>query len=111
MKLTPEQLKQFDEEGYLFFPNYFSPEETAILKGSIPEVFAQHRPENVRERTGDVVTFKELLEDGRRAMVVGRADEEQVVELGAELIGVTLRAGDSVLLDTRAGMLLEKLQI
>ena len=55
MKLTPEQLKQFDEEGYLFFPNYFSPEETAILKGSIPEVFAQRREENVREKTGDVV--------------------------------------------------------
>ena len=55
MKLTAEQLKQFDEEGYLFFPNYFSPEETAILKGSIPEVFAQRREENVREKTGDVV--------------------------------------------------------
>jgi len=24
MKLTKEQLRQFDEEGYLFFPNYFS---------------------------------------------------------------------------------------
>ena len=22
MKLTPEQLEQFDEEGYLFFPNF-----------------------------------------------------------------------------------------
>ena len=27
MKLTAEQLRQFDEEGYLFFPDYFSPEE------------------------------------------------------------------------------------
>ena len=41
MKLTSEQLKQFDEEGYLFFPDYFSPEETQILKNSVPEVFAQ----------------------------------------------------------------------
>ena len=55
MKLTPEQLKRFDDEGYLFFPDYFSPEETQILKASIPEVFAQHRKENVREKTGDVV--------------------------------------------------------
>ena len=55
MKLTPEQLKRFDDEGYLFFPNYFSPEETQILKDSIPEVFAQRREENVREKTGDVV--------------------------------------------------------
>ncbi len=44
MKLTSEQLKQFDEEGYLFFPEYFSPEETKILKSSVPEVFAQRRP-------------------------------------------------------------------
>ena len=55
MKLTPEQLKRFDDEGYLFFPDYFSPEETQILKDSIPEVFAQRREENVREKTGDVV--------------------------------------------------------
>ena len=55
MKLTSEQLKRFDEQGYLFFPNYFSAEETAILKASVPEVFAQRREENVREKTGDVV--------------------------------------------------------
>jgi proteasome-associated ATPase len=61
------------------------------------------------ERTGEIVTFKELLSDGRRAMILGRADEEQVVELSAELDGVKLRAGDSVLLDPRAALLLEKL--
>ena len=61
------------------------------------------------ERTGEVVTFKELLDDGRRAMIVGRADEEQVVELADDLLGVRLRAGDSVLLDPRASLLLEKL--
>jgi ectoine hydroxylase len=55
MKLTQEQLKQFDEEGYLFFPNYFSAEETKILKSEIPGVFQQRRQENVREKTGDVV--------------------------------------------------------
>src|SRR5215475_4075980 len=55
MKLTSEQLKRFDEQGYLFFPNYFSPEETRLLKVAIPEVFAQRREENVREKTGDVV--------------------------------------------------------
>ena len=49
MKLTPEQLKQFDEEGYLFFPDYFSPQETAILKSEIPGVFQQRREENVRD--------------------------------------------------------------
>ncbi len=61
------------------------------------------------ERTGEIVTFKELLADGRRAMILGRADEEQVVELSADLADVKLRAGDSVLLDPRAALLLEKL--
>jgi proteasome-associated ATPase len=61
------------------------------------------------ERTGEIVTFKELLEDGHRAMIVGRADEEQVVELSDDLLGTKLRAGDSVLLDPRAALLVEKL--
>jgi len=61
------------------------------------------------DRTGEVVTFRELLSDGNRAMVVGRADEQQVVELSSALLGVRLRAGDAVLLDPRAALLIEKL--
>jgi proteasome-associated ATPase len=33
------------------------------------------------ERVGETVTLKEVLDDGRRALVVGRADEESVAEL------------------------------
>jgi proteasome-associated ATPase len=58
---------------------------------------------------GEVVTFKDLLEDGRRALVTGRADEERVCELADSLIGVKIRAGDHVLMDSRSGMLIEKL--
>jgi proteasome-associated ATPase len=60
---------------------------------------------------GEVVTFKELLEDGKRALIVGRADEERVCELSDELINgdVRLRAGDHVLMEGRSGLLLEKL--
>jgi proteasome-associated ATPase len=61
------------------------------------------------ERTGEIVTFKELLVDGHRAMIVGRGDEELVVELSDALIGSRLRSGDSVLLDPRAALLIEKL--
>ena len=31
MKLTPDQLAQFDRDGYLFFPSLFAPEETQGL--------------------------------------------------------------------------------
>jgi proteasome-associated ATPase len=58
---------------------------------------------------GEVVTFKELLEDGTRALVLGRADEERVCELADELLNEKLRAGDHVLMEGRSGLLLEKL--
>ena len=58
---------------------------------------------------GEVVTFKELLEDGTRALVIGRADEERVCELADELLDVKLRAGDHLLMEGRSGLLLEKL--
>jgi proteasome-associated ATPase len=58
---------------------------------------------------GEVVTMKEVLEDGTRAIVFGRADEERVVELSSELIGVKLRSGDAILMDHRSQLLIEKL--
>ncbi len=61
------------------------------------------------EESGEIVTFKELLDDGRRALVVGRADEERVAELAHQLLDESLRAGDNVLMDARSGLLLEKL--
>jgi proteasome-associated ATPase len=61
------------------------------------------------EQAGEVVTVRELLDDGVRALIVGRADEERVVELSDALRGVRLRAGDSALMDVRSGLLVEKL--
>ena len=61
------------------------------------------------EDSGEVVTLKELLEDGRRAIVYARADEERVVELSASLTGIHLRAGDSMLMESRSQLLVEKL--
>jgi proteasome-associated ATPase len=61
------------------------------------------------EQSGEVVTIQEMLEDGHRALVVGRADEQRVAEIADALIDVKLRAGDSVLMDSRTQLLLEKL--
>lgn len=61
---------------------------------------------------GEVVTLKELLDDGLRAIVTARADEERVVELSEALLDDLtgrLRPGDSMLMDTRANLLLERL--
>ncbi len=59
--------------------------------------------------SGEVVVLKELLDDGRRALIFGRADEERVVELSDGLREVKLRAGDTVLMEARTGLLVEKL--
>ena len=61
------------------------------------------------ERTGEIATIKDLLDDGRRAMIVGRADENRVVELGDGVRSTTLRSGDTVLVEPRAGIILERL--
>jgi len=61
------------------------------------------------ETTGEVVTLKEVMEDGIRAIVIGRADEERVCELASVMRGMRLRNGDTLRLDPRSNMLLEKL--
>ena len=61
------------------------------------------------EVSGEVVVLKELLEDATRVLVVGRADEERVCELAGALVGEKLRAGDHLLMDTRSGLVVERL--
>ena len=61
------------------------------------------------EATGEVVSLKEVLEDGVRAIVTGRGDDDRVCELADVLRGVHLRSGDLLRLDSRTGLLLERL--
>ena len=61
------------------------------------------------EIAGEVVVIKEMLHDKRRVLVVGRADEERVCELAGALIGERLRSGDHLLMDTRSGLVVERL--
>mgnify|MGYP003315402397 CR=1 FL=1 len=35
--LTPDQVRQFEELGYLFLPGTFSPEEMDVLREELPE--------------------------------------------------------------------------
>ncbi len=78
--------------------------QEVVLNESLNVVLARGN-----EVAGEVVTIKDVLEDGTRALIVGRADEERVCELADVLIGEKLRAGDHILMDSRSGLLLEKL--
>ncbi|UGT62958.1 proteasome ATPase [Nocardia asteroides] len=71
---------------------------------------------------GEIGTLREILDDGRRALVVGHADEERVVWLSGPLSKLSeaddlddpdspirrLRPGDSLLVDTKAGFAFER---
>ena len=52
MQLTPDQLKEFDEQGYLFFPNCFSEEEIALLRDDAEAILKLDRKEVWREKSG-----------------------------------------------------------
>jgi L-proline 4-hydroxylase len=52
MRLTHEQIKTFDEQGYVFFPNCFSEEEVAVLRSEADGILCGDRQEIWREKTG-----------------------------------------------------------
>ncbi|QIQ05614.1 proteasome ATPase [Streptomyces liangshanensis] len=59
------------------------------------------------ESAGDIVTLKEILEDGERALVIGHTDEERVVRLAEPLLDINIRPGDALLLEPRSGYVYE----
>ena len=61
------------------------------------------------EQVGEVVMFKELLADGKRALVIGHTDDERIVRLAETLRDVHVRAGDSLMLEPRSGYVFEKI--
>jgi ectoine hydroxylase len=52
MKLTEAQLKQFDEQGWIFLPECFSAEEIAVLRAEAEKIFDEDREEVWREKSG-----------------------------------------------------------
>lgn len=52
MKLTTEQLKEFDEQGWLFLPDCFGPEEVAVLRAEADAIYRTDRQEVWREKSG-----------------------------------------------------------
>ena len=52
MRLTPEQLAEFDSQGYLFLPGCFSEDEIAALRAESETILKTDRQEVWRERSG-----------------------------------------------------------
>ena len=52
MQLDAEQIRQFQDDGWLFLPETFSPEEVAVLAREAEAIYAANRPEIWREKSG-----------------------------------------------------------
>lgn len=52
MKLTPEQLAEFDAQGWLFMPETFTPEEVDLLRREAAAIYATDRQQVWREKSG-----------------------------------------------------------
>jgi proteasome-associated ATPase len=61
------------------------------------------------EVIGEIVHLKKVLEDGVRAVVTGRGDDERVCELADSIRGTLLRSGDLLRMDPKSNLLLERL--
>jgi len=80
------------------------PGQEVVLNEALNVVIAQSY-----ETVGEVVMLKEVLADGQRALVISQADEERVVRLAEPLLRAPLRAGDSLLLESRSGYVYERI--
>lgn len=56
MKLTQEQIKAYDEDGYILLPSLFSQQEAALMKSRLPALYQMNRDEVVKEKSGAVRT-------------------------------------------------------
>ncbi len=86
MKLSSEQVRQFEELGYLLLPDLFSPAEMAILNAEVPKILTQQRTEVIREKGSDaprsafyVQTWNDVFERLAR--------HPRLVEPGIQLLG------------------------
>jgi proteasome-associated ATPase len=80
------------------------PGQEVVLNEALNVVIAQGY-----ETVGEVVMLKETLEGGDRALVISHADEERIVRLAEPLRSITLRGGDSLLLEPRSGYVYERI--
>jgi ectoine hydroxylase len=55
MRLTQDEIRRFEEQGYLFFPGLFDAAETRVLQGAVPGLYSRREVYNIREKGSDAV--------------------------------------------------------
>ncbi|MSO91884.1 MAG: proline hydroxylase [Rhodospirillales bacterium] len=86
MKLTADQVREFEETGYLFFPSLFRREEIDVLNGELPGIFAEDRQEVIREKGTTAPRSAFYVQTWNPAFAV-LARHPRLVEPGIQLLG------------------------
>jgi ectoine hydroxylase len=86
MKLSSEQLRQFDEDGYLFLPNHFTAAEMEILNAEVPGILATQRQEVIREK-GTETPRSAFYVQTWNPVYEALARHPRLVEPGIQLLG------------------------
>ena len=55
MQLQPEQLKAYQDQGYLLLENCFSSKEIEMMKVELPEIYAAAKPGTIVEKDGETI--------------------------------------------------------
>jgi proteasome-associated ATPase len=76
-----------------------------VLLNDSMNVISTRQPET----SGEVVQLKEICEDGFRAVITYRGDDQKICELGDSLRGMHLRPGDLLRLEPKSNLLIERL--
>lgn len=86
MKLTPAQLAELEEQGYVFLPSLFSPVEMDVLNAEVPKIFSEPREEVWREK-GSQSPRTAFHVQAWNEVFAALARHPRLVEPGTQLLG------------------------
>ena len=85
MQLTPEQIAEYNDKGYVLVPNLLDADELAVLDEAVREVGQRDGPEVKREKNGEphVVYGMHLIDERFRAL----SRHPRLVKLAEQILG------------------------
>ena len=86
MRLSPAQIEEFEEQGYLFLPSVFSPAEMDVLNAEVPGILAQRRDEVILEK-GTEAPRTAFYVQTWNPVFARLARHPRLVEPGMQLLG------------------------
>ena len=102
MKLTPDQLRTFHDDGFLILPGIFSAAEVEVLRAQVPVLMAEDCPENQRESNSSEI--RNLMSLHRRNEAFARlVRHPRLVEPAIQILGDTELYPQQVKINPKAG--------